>query len=61
MFSFSYEEARTIKYALESRKAQLEKRISSSTGHPIDEIFKSNFTGQLEEVEQVLKKLKDLV
>ncbi|WP_213974696.1 hypothetical protein [Tepidanaerobacter acetatoxydans] len=61
MFSFSYEESRIIKGALESRKAQLEKLISSNAGHPIDEIFKSNFTGQLEEVEQVLKKLKDLV
>jgi hypothetical protein len=61
MFSFSYEEARTIKHALESRKAQLEKLISSSTGHPIDEAFKPNLTGQLKEVGQVLKKLENLV
>ena len=59
MFSFSYEESRIIKSALESRKAQLENLLNSNTDHhPIDEIFKPNFTGQLEEVEQVLEKLK---
>lgn len=58
---FSREELITIKGALESRKARLEDLLSSNTSHPIDEIFRLNFMGQLEEIEQVLEKVKLII